>query len=140
MKKALRSTVALLAFVLITTSTVIPVSAGAMALTPTTVYHVGDKTPVIDGVYSPDEGWGDPITTVTFDMTQKEGAYLSLCDAGHPELMSDKDLIPSKTDVYMRWDEKALYYCAVVVQEKRWNGVGGGDNGDIWKNDSSSFG
>ena len=139
MKKALRSTVALLAFVLITTSTVIPVSAGAMALTPTTVYHVGDKTPVIDGVYSPDEGWGDPITTVTFDMTQKEGAYLSLCDAGHPELMSDKDLIPSKTDVYMRWDEKALYYCAVVVQEKRWNGVGGGDNGDIWKNDSIIF-
>ena len=123
MKKGMRNAAALLAALFLAASVITPVSAGAIASTPTTVYHVGDKTPVIDGVYSPDEGWGNPITTVTFDMTQEEGKYLSLCDASHPELMSDKDLIPSKTDVYMRWDEKALYYCAVVVQEKRWNGI-----------------
>ncbi len=139
MKKILKRTAALLALLFVATSVAVPVSAAPMSTTPTTVYHVGDKTPVIDGVYSPDEGWGDPITTVTFDMTQEEGKYLSLCDASHPELMNDKDLIPSNVDVYMRWDEKALYYCAVVVQEKRWNGVGGGDNGDIWKNDSIIF-
>ena len=115
------------------------VSAGEIIKTPTTVYKVGEKTPVIDGVYSADEGWGDPITTVTFDMTQQEGAYLSLCDANHPELLKDANLIPSKVDVYMRWDEKALYYCAVVVQEKRWNTIPGGEDGNIWKNDSIIF-
>ena len=116
---------------------VIPASAGQIFTTPATVAKVGDKTPVIDGVYSPDEGWGDPITTVTYDMTQQEGAYLSLCDTSHPELLQDKDLIPSKVDVYMRWDEKALYYCAVVVQEKRYNDVV--SEGDIWKMDSIIF-
>ena len=115
----------------------VPASAGQIFTTPADVQKVGDKTPVIDGVYSPDEGWGDPITTVTFDMTQQEGAYLSLCDASHPELLNDKDLIPSKVDVYMRWDDKALYYCAVVVQEKRYNAIV--SEGDIWKNDSIIF-
>ena len=91
MKKSLKRTAALLALLFVAASVTVPVSAAPISTTPTTVYHVGDKTPVIDGVYSPDEGWGDPITTVTFDMTQEEGKYLSLCDASHPELLSDGD-------------------------------------------------
>ncbi len=99
MKKYLHSTVALLVFSLIETSTVIPVSAGVMDLKTTTMYHVGDKTSVIDGIYSSDEGWGDPVTTVMLDMTQEEGKYLSLRAASHPEHMSGKDLVWHYSDV-----------------------------------------
>ena len=111
-------------------------SASAAAIT-TTDAAAGKVTaaPVIDGVYDPAEGWGEPIVTIT----DPDTSYLGLCATNNPELLKDKNLIPSETKVYFRWDDTNFYYCATLVQEQRFNNYDWSQAGAIWQGDSVSY-
>jgi len=94
-----------------------------------------DKTnnpPVIDGTYNAAEGWGDPIVTIGKDRT----GYLSLCAADHPEFLTDDQLLPSSVDVYMRWDDEHLYYCAVVDVPTHYNEKKAAEAASVWQHSS----
>lgn len=133
MKKRLFS--ALLAAVCLSGIVAAPASAADITTTDATALKAV-TAPVIDGVYDPAEGWGDPITTIV-NPTAPE--YLALCASDHPELLTDKDLIPSETNVYFRWDDTNFYYCATLVQEKRHNSYDWSQAAAIWQGDSVSY-
>jgi len=117
-------------------SAVCATAASAAFTTKDTTAYKAAAAPVIDGVYNASEGWGDPIVHIV-NPTAPE--YLSLCAADHPEFLTDKDLIPSETTVYFRWDDTNFYYCCTAVQEKRSCAYDWGSSGDIWKGDSIVF-
>lgn len=70
-------------------------------------------TPTIDGVYNADEGWGKPVASISFADSE---TYLSSAD-----YVGDKTLIPNQTTVYVRWDDKNLYFCAVIQDDTHFN-------------------
>ena len=117
-------------------ASVCAVSASAAAITTTDA--VAGKTaaaPKIDGVYDPAEGWGDPIVTIV----DPDTSYLGLCATNNPELLTDKNLIPSETKVYYRWDDTNFYYCATLIQQQRFNNYDWTQAGAIWQGDSVSY-
>ena len=94
------------------------------------------EPPVIDGNYSSDEGWGEPIVTISGD---KIAGCLSLCATGHDELLTDDELIPSEVNVYMRWDYDCFYYCAVQNVKTHYNTATADGAGALWKGSSMIY-
>ena len=90
--------------------------AGALNLTEVTAGKA-DKAPVIDGVFDPEEGWGDPI--VSLDSSNMKD--FAETDPGYEGLLDDKTLMIEKLDVYMKWDDTFFYYCANVVDPEHYN-------------------
>lgn len=117
-------------------SSVCATAASAAITTKDATAVKAAAAPVIDGVYDPAEGWGDPIATIV-NPTAPE--YLALCAADHPELLTDPNLIPSEINVYFRWDDTSFYYCGTAVQEQRSNVYDWASTGDLWKGDSIVF-
>ena len=106
-------------------------SAGALSLADVTAGKT-DSPPVIDGVFDPQEGWGDPI--VHHDTSDlKEYAET---DPGFENLIDDPALMISNLDVYMKWDDTAFYYCATVTDPEHFNPE---MDAAIWRGDSIIF-
>ncbi len=124
----------LLAGICLASACAVGVSAAAITTTDATAGKVA-AAPTIDGVYDPAEGWGDPIVTIT----DPDTSYLGLCATDNPELLTDKNLIPSETKVYFRWDDTNFYYCATLVQQQRFNNYDWSQAGAIWQGDSVSY-
>ncbi len=127
MKKAL----SLILSLVIAASAVLSVSAEELTLTEGGIART-DKAPTIDGTITAEDNWGEPFITIKNPGTE----HLGLCAADHPEYLTDPDLIPSETNIYIRWDEKNLYYGAMLVQEKRSNTY---PAVNYWEGDCVSF-
>lgn len=91
-----------------------------------TIPKVGENTPVIDGVFDPFEGWGEPLVHIDND---SYGDYVTRQD----------DPSHNTEDIkgYYRWDEKCFYFCCVVKDADHANPSNPGDN--PWKGDSMRF-
>lgn len=89
------------------------------------------NTPVIDGVFDPAEGWGDPVVAVKF-----ADANYYLSDTSHD---GNADLVPTSTQVYLRWDEKNLYFCCVAVDDVHFNDSSTDDPANAWAGDAMQF-
>ncbi|MBQ5356251.1 MAG: hypothetical protein IIU08_10325 [Clostridia bacterium] len=120
----------LLASVLLLSLSVLA-SAGALKLADVTAGHA-DKAPVIDGVFDPAEGWGDPV--VHHDSSDMKN--FAETDPGFESLMDDPALMISNLDVYMKWDDTAFYYCANVTDSEHFNPE---MDAAIWRGDSIIF-
>ena len=120
----------LLASVLLLSLSVLA-SAGALKLADVTAGRT-DKAPVIDGVFDPAEGWGDPV--VHHDSSDMKN--FAETDPGFESLMYDPALMISNLDVYMKWDDTAFYYCANVTDSEHFNPE---MDAAIWRGDSIIF-
>ena len=126
-KKAISVFTAALFLLLLASS----VSAGALSLKEVTADRT-DKAPVIDGVFDPSEGWGDPVIHL-------EGAQMkdyAETDPGYEGLLDDPSVMISNLDIYMRWTDTAFYYCARVTDSEHYNPE---MDAAIWRGDSIIF-
>ncbi len=108
-------------------------SAGAAELFLTDVTAPrAEKTPVIDGVFDAEEGWGDPI--VHLDSADMKS--FAETDPGFENLLDDPAMMITNLDVYMRWDDTSFYYCANVTDPEHFNPE---MDAAIWRGDSIIF-
>lgn len=125
---------AILACLLLTAACAVTVSAGDIAgLTPVEI-AMANTAPTIDGRFDPDEGWGDPIRSVSgYDECVKycyDAGDLSADD--YAKWIKDPAHVPSSVDVYVRWDDTYLYYCCVeelATRNVSWK------ESDCWRSD-----
>ena len=88
--------------------------------------RVGEKTPVIDGKFDVDEGWGQPL--VWIDSFSYENYVTRQDDPSH-----------TTDDIkgYYRWDDQHMYFCCVVEDSDHANPTQPGSN--PWAGDSIRF-
>ena len=108
-------------------------SAGAADLFLTDVTaSKAEKPPVIDGVFDPEEGWGDPVV-------HRDSADLkdfAETDPGFEKLLDDPAMMITNLDVYMKWDDTSFYYCARVTDPEHFNPE---KDAAVWRGDSLIF-
>ena len=92
-----------------------------------------EKAPVIDGVFDPEEGWGDPVVR----LGAAEMKEYAECEPGYEALLDDPAAMLSAVDVFMRWDDDAFYYCANVTDPGHFNPETEAES--IWRGDSLIF-
>ena len=108
---------------------VVPVSAADLFLMDVTAGRA-EKAPVIDGVFDPEEGWGDPV--VHHDSSDMK--TFAETDPGFENLLDDASMMISNLDVYMKWDDTYFYYCANVTDTEHFNPE---MDAAIWKREGS---
>lgn len=109
-----------------------PLTTGVFAITLTDIQVPKlVSTPVIDGVYDPAEGWGNPIVSVKF-----ADALYYLSDKAQD---GNADLVPTSTQVYLRWDEKNCYFCCISVDDVHFNDSSTDDPANAWAGDAMQF-
>ena len=90
------------------------------------------KLPVIDGKFDPSEGWGTPVSTITFD--QMNDAYIS-----DTMWEGDEEILPQSVTTYLLWDETHLYFCSVIVDPIHYYDTEEGDLGNAYAGDGFQF-
>ena len=109
----------------------LPVWAGDLFFADVTASWA-ENPPVIDGVFDPEEGWGDPVL-------HRDSSDLKDCaetDPGYEKLTDDPALMITELDVYMKWDDTSFYYCANVTDPEHFNPE---KDAAIWRGDSLIF-
>ncbi len=107
------------------------VAASAITTVDLSVPKVS-KTPVIDGKFDPDEGWGDPVSVITFD--QMDSNYIS-----DDVWEGDEEILPQSVATYLLWDETHLYFCSVIVDPIHYYDTIEGDLGNAYAGDGFQF-
>lgn len=87
--------------------------------------RVGSVTPVIDGIFDPTEGWGEPL--------------IHIDSSNYKDYITEAGVGFSSNDIkaYYRWDETNFYFCCVVEDKDHTNATEPG--GNPWCGDSIRF-
>lgn len=112
------------------TSALTVASSAAIVSNEITISKVS-TIPTIDGKYDANEGWGDPIASIGWDVMND---YIS-----DDIWESDEELLPQSVTTYMRWDEGHLYFCSVVVDPIHFNDNTPEDIGMAYAGDGLQF-
>ncbi len=111
-------------------ASLLTVAASAITTNEITIKGV-EKLPTIDGKYDPEEGWGDPVADLNWDVMND---YIS-----DDIWESDDEILPTAVTSYLRWDEEHLYFCSVVIDNIYFNDNVPEDLGMAYAGDALQF-